>query len=171
MYKLFRRVLPYISASSILFASNAYAKDTENPVGNFLAGVFSAPFKIVHHTIDGFIDGNKDLPVIGAVSGAFRGLGYGVIDSAENVVKGSAGKEISKPEDLGDVSSELDKSAIGRFAVGALTAAGVGAVVANNESIVINHSKPYSAEKGALLFGGTTATTSGLEEAVKELEQ
>ena len=58
-----------------IFGSSVYAEKADEPVANFLAGVFTAPFKVVHHTIDGVIKGNKKLPILGTVSGAARGLG------------------------------------------------------------------------------------------------
>src|SRR3989344_5331718 len=168
--KVMKRILaPALGLYLIGTAMPAYAEKADEPVANFLAGVFTAPFKVVHHTIDGVIKGNKNLPVLGTFSGAARGLGYGVIDSAENVGKGLFGQEISIPEEYGDVSSAVDENPLGRIAVGAAVGAGVGSWLGATEAITIN-SDTYSAGEAAALVGGATGVIGGVEEIVGESE-
>ena len=168
MYKLFRKaVLPLAAAISIFYCSSAYAEKADDKVGNFLAGVLTAPFKIAHHTIDKVIEGNKNLPVFGTVSGAARGLGYGAIDSVENAGKGLVGQKISMPEEYGDASSAIDESPAGRILVGTVVGAGMGSWLGATEAITIN-SDTYSAGEAAAFVGGTTGVIGGIEEIAKE---
>ena len=168
MYKLFRKaVLPLAAAISIFYCSSAYAEKADDKVGNFLAGVLTAPFKIAHHTIDKVIEGNKNLPVFGTLNGA-KGVFYGASDSVENLGRAFVGEEISIPEEYGDISSTMEESPGGRIVASGLGGGMIGAAIgAGGAAVNITHDVLSTGELAGMV-GGATATEAGLEEIAKE---
>ncbi|MDO8741291.1 MAG: hypothetical protein Q7J54_07005 [Candidatus Woesearchaeota archaeon] len=112
MYKLFKKSLPCLFGLGIglyLLCNDAHAEKAEYKAANLWFGVCEIPSKLIHHTINECVNGDRDMnvPVLAAIKDSAEGFFYGGVDSIENVINGIRGEKTTLPQEYGIIRSRI----------------------------------------------------------------